>query len=91
VVVELVSQVGLNAATTAVEQFAHSVPRDATDEGSRQQQEHGNLHLAKAGVAPKCVNALLEKPGTQGGEEVGDYDESQANQIGPAVRLEVGK
>jgi hypothetical protein len=91
VVVELVSQIGLNAATTAVEEFAHSIARNSTEEGNHQQQKHGYLYFTEATTAAKCVDALLKEPGAEGCKEVRSYDESQANEIGPAVRFEVGK
>ena len=84
--VELVPEVRFDTAAAAVQQLPHAEAGHAAHEGRRKQQTHGDLHLAEGLAAPKRIDSVLDEPGTDGGKEVGDDDQGEAE----GVRAEVG-
>ena len=65
--VELVPQVGLDAAAAAVEQLAHAVAGDAADQRDGEQQPDGALdRRGTPRAGPEGVDALLDELGARG-------------------------
>ncbi len=89
--VQGVPQVRLDPAAAAVEELAHAVARHSAQQRHAHQEGGGDLHLAERSAGPQRVDAVLQEPGAERGEEVRDDDEDEAERVGTAVRFEVGQ
>ena len=89
--VQMVPQVGLDAAAAAVQQLAHAVAGHAADEGHDQQQSDGGLNGREPPAAAERVDAALDEFRAERGEEVGDHDQRHAEEIFAPVGPEVGQ
>ncbi len=89
--VQPVPQVGLDSPAAAVEQLAHAEAGHPSEQGDGQKQGHGDLHLVERVVTIERVDPLLQEPGAEGGEKVGDDDQGQAEGVGSEVGPQEGQ
>jgi hypothetical protein len=84
--VELVPEIRFDTAAAAIEQLAHAVAGHTADQGDADEQGNRDLHFAERLLASQRVDPVLQEPGAEGDEEVGDYDQRKPE----GVRSEVG-